>query len=132
MHKQSLRKHPRNLKIFYNLKKLLFILCMLFTFFTLSMYAAPNTEEQEAKTKTEKYIRFVYDKLSFKKMQKLSFEAFSKGFYGYLNLKEAGEYLSTVDLDLFKNFAAIYLYVEYTLGKDYINFYHLFILLRVA
>jgi hypothetical protein len=42
-----------------------------------------------------------------------------------LNLKEAGEYLSTVDLDLFKNFAAIYLYVEYTLGKDYINFYHL-------
>ena len=64
---------------------------MLFTFFTLSMYAAPNTEEQEAKTKTEKYIRFVYDKLSFKKMQKLSFEAFSKGFYGYLNLKEAGK-----------------------------------------
>ena len=50
---------------------------MLFTFFTLSMYAAPYTEEQEAKTKTEKYIRFVYDKLSFKKMQKLSFEAFS-------------------------------------------------------
>jgi hypothetical protein len=42
-----------------------------------------------------------------------------------LNLKEFGEYLSTVDLDIFKNFAMIYLYIEYTLGKDYINFYSL-------
>jgi L,D-transpeptidase catalytic domain len=49
-----------------------------------------NNDEQ-ALSKTDKYIHFVYDKLSFKKMQKLNYETFSKAFYGYLNLKEAGK-----------------------------------------
>ena len=52
--------------------------------------ANPGLENtQSAYTKTDKYIKYVYDKISFKKINRLSFEAFSKAFYGYLNLKEA-------------------------------------------
>jgi hypothetical protein len=73
------------------LKKIYYILISILLFGALQISASPNNEEMEAKTKSEKYIRYVYDKLAFKKMQKLSFEAFSKGYYGYLNLKEAGK-----------------------------------------
>jgi hypothetical protein len=54
-------------------------------------FALPNNNDKDAKAKTNQYIKYVYDKLSFKKMQRLSFDAFSKAYYGYLNLKEAGK-----------------------------------------
>jgi L,D-transpeptidase catalytic domain len=73
------------------MKKIIYILCSLLLLTQLQAWALPNNEELEARTKTEQYIKYVYEKLSFKKMQKLSFEAFSKGYYGYLNLKESGK-----------------------------------------
>jgi hypothetical protein len=57
----------------------------------LPMLAAGDNSSEIGKTKVERYTKYVYDKLSFKKMNKLSYAAFSKGFYGYLNLREAGK-----------------------------------------
>jgi hypothetical protein len=51
---------------------------------------ADNNSEKPA-AKSERYIQFVYNKLSFKKINKLKYETFSKALYGYLNLKEAGK-----------------------------------------
>jgi hypothetical protein len=74
------------------LKKLIYILVILLSISSISFNAfADNTDAELIQSKTDRYIKYVYDKLSFKKMQHLSFEAFSKGFYGYLNIKEAGK-----------------------------------------
>jgi hypothetical protein len=54
-------------------------------------FATGDNTSELAKTKVERYTKYVYDKLSFKKMNKLSYAAFSKGFYGYLNMREAGK-----------------------------------------
>lgn len=42
-------------------------------------------------TKTMKFIRYVYDNISFNKMNKLRFEPFMFAYYGYLNLLESGK-----------------------------------------
>lgn len=47
--------------------------------------------ENSIQSKTERYIKNVYDKIKFGKFSKLSFEAFKYGFYGYLNLVESGK-----------------------------------------
>ncbi len=41
--------------------------------------------------KVERYIRNVYENIDFNKVTKLSFQAFHAGYYGYLNLIEAGK-----------------------------------------
>jgi hypothetical protein len=56
----------------------------------ITAHATGNTTEN-VNSKVSRYTKYVYDKISFKKINKLSFEAFSKAFYGYLNLKEAGK-----------------------------------------
>ncbi len=64
-------------------------------------FALPNTEtNKEAKEKTDRYIKYVYNKISFKKINKLSYEAFNKAFYGYLNLKEGGRIRSSALLTI--------------------------------
>lgn len=47
--------------------------------------------ENSIQSKTNRYIKNVYDKIKFGKFSKLSFEAFKYGFYGYLNMVEAGK-----------------------------------------
>jgi hypothetical protein len=88
--------------------KILFL--FIYTFCNLTIVtAAPVLENNNSiVNKTDKYIKFVYDKISFKKINKLSYEAFSKAYYGYLNLKEAGKihgnaYLTICDFSLSSN-----------------------------
>ncbi len=50
-----------------------------------------NSIENFEKQKTEKYVKYTYDKFSFRKVNKLSFEAFKYAFTGYLNMVEAGK-----------------------------------------
>jgi hypothetical protein len=71
------------------------VLALLTVFFALTLvstkvFATGNTSEN-LNTKVGRYTKYVYDKLSFKKMNKMSYAAFSAGFYGYLNMKEAGK-----------------------------------------
>lgn len=47
--------------------------------------------ENSLQGKTNRYIKFVYDKIKFNKVNKLSFDAFKYGFYGYLNMVESGK-----------------------------------------
>lgn len=49
-----------------------------------------QTETREA-DRAGKHIRAVYEQLDFSSFRKLSFEAFSKAYYGYLNLMEEGK-----------------------------------------
>jgi hypothetical protein len=61
---------------------------------SIQAIAIPNNTENTADvntSKVDKYIRFVYDKISFKKIQKLDYATFYKAYYGYLNIKEAGK-----------------------------------------
>ena len=54
--------------------------------------AAFETENENAiVTKTDRYIKYVYDNIKFPKNHKLKFEAFQAGYYGYLNMVEAGK-----------------------------------------
>ncbi len=54
--------------------------------------AMPNVDGIEQSTsKTDRYIKFIYNKLSFKKMNKLSYATFKHAVYGYFNLREAGK-----------------------------------------
>jgi hypothetical protein len=71
--------------------KILFI-CLFCIGIANISYANPGLENtRQSANKTDRYIKYVYDKISFKKINKLNFEAFSKAYYGYLNLKEAGK-----------------------------------------
>ncbi len=59
-----------------------------------NVYAVEFTSNEQKSivlAKTNAYIKSVYNRLSFQGMNKLSYAAFSKGFYGYLNLKDAGK-----------------------------------------
>ena len=47
--------------------------------------------ESAKQSKVERYIKFTFDKIKFNKVNKLSFAAFRNGFYGYLNMIEAGK-----------------------------------------
>ena len=47
--------------------------------------------ENSNETKVQRYIQQFYDQIKFPKGNKLSFQAFKYGFYGYLNLVEAGK-----------------------------------------
>jgi L,D-transpeptidase catalytic domain len=71
------------------LKKVLHILFIL----VITSFAskADNNNTLNTKAKTEAFIKYTYNKLSFKKVNKLSIAAFTKAYYGYLNLKEAGK-----------------------------------------
>lgn len=50
-----------------------------------------NESENGMGGKTERYIKYVYDKIKFPKNSKLRYEPFRNGFYGYLNMLEAGK-----------------------------------------
>jgi L,D-transpeptidase catalytic domain len=81
------------------LKKLVQIL--FFILLNQMVFALPGNNTNEfKKQKTDAYIQYVYNKLSFKKVNKLSYAAFYKGFYGYLNIKEAGKIKSTALLTI--------------------------------
>lgn len=76
------------------------------------MFARPISEENEiensTKSKVDKYISFVYQKIKFGKGNKLRFEVFKSAFYGYLNMLEAGKIdrqtvLSVCDFTLSSN-----------------------------
>lgn len=59
-----------------------------------------SESENISVNKTERYIRHTYDQLKFPKMNKLKFEAFRNGFYGYLNLVESGKLTSRATLSI--------------------------------
>ncbi len=67
------------------------MLCLGSAFNVLAGPVNENSNTAVSKNKTDRYIKYVYDKISFKKINRLSYEAFSKAYYGYLNLKEAGK-----------------------------------------
>lgn len=51
-----------------------------------------ETESEDIiKTRTDKYINFVYNKIKFARNAKLNFEVFKSAFYGYLNMLEEGK-----------------------------------------
>lgn len=50
-----------------------------------------NENENVQSSKTDRYIKYVYDKIKFPKNHKLKYDAFQAGYYGYLNLMEAGK-----------------------------------------
>lgn len=67
------------------------LLFVLFAFsWTLAAVAADEAD-LALNAKTERYIRFVYDRIQFPKNNKLKFEVFHAGFFGYLNLIDAGK-----------------------------------------
>ncbi len=47
--------------------------------------------EISQQVKVERYTKYIYNKIKFSKVNKLSYEAFKYGFYGYLNMVEAGK-----------------------------------------
>lgn len=49
-----------------------------------------NESESSMSSKTDRYFRYVYDQIKFPN-KKLNFDAFSKAYYGYLNLIEEGK-----------------------------------------
>lgn len=52
---------------------------------------AADEADLARRNRTEKYIRFVYQQIQFPARNKLKFEVFHAGFFGYLNLLEAGK-----------------------------------------
>jgi len=60
------------------------------TFVSSAIGINENESESTTTSKTDRYIRFVYDQIKFGKNRKLNFEVFSKAFYGYLNMQEDG------------------------------------------
>jgi hypothetical protein len=96
-------------QIILHLKQIRFILFFLFCVFSAqTAFSFNNEDEKNAKAKTEHYIKYVYNKINFKKHNKISYEAFRNGFYGYLNLKESGRIkynatLSICDFSLSSN-----------------------------
>jgi hypothetical protein len=74
--------------------RFIYILFSLMLFSQITVKAT-NTEvptnSSNAVSKTERYIQYLYNKLSFKKMNKVSYVAFKNAAYGYFNLKEAGK-----------------------------------------
>jgi hypothetical protein len=65
--------------------------------------AKKNLETEAENTlvsKSDRYIKYVYDKLKFQRMNKLSFEVFKKGFHGYLNMLEAGKIMNQATLSI--------------------------------
>lgn len=92
------------------MKKLLYLFfCIQIVLWSMPSFVwASNEQEQIVKSKTEKYIQFVYNKIKFPKGGKLKYEAFRNGFYGYLNLRESGKIdrnatLSICDFNLSSN-----------------------------
>jgi L,D-transpeptidase catalytic domain len=81
------------------LKKISSILLIFITLGNV-VVASANADDKDAKAKTDIYIKYVYDKLSFKKIQRLSYDVFSKAYYGYLNLKEAGKISGNMPLSI--------------------------------
>jgi hypothetical protein len=60
------------------------------TFVFLFENTKNESESKETQTfKTDRYIRYVFDRIEFSKNNKLKYDVFQKGFYGYLNLLEA-------------------------------------------
>lgn len=87
------------------MKKTLHIFFLAVSMFVLSTSSAlarfSETEtENISVSRTDKYIRFVYDNIRFPKMKKVKFEVFRNGFYGYLNMLEAGKINSGATLTL--------------------------------
>lgn len=74
-----------------------FFLSAWLAFFIVNVAFIPSASANNANTaensssKVERYTKYVYDKISFKKMQKLDYKVFQKAFIGYLNIKEAGK-----------------------------------------
>jgi hypothetical protein len=92
------------------LKKLLYLFfCIQIVLWSMPSFVwASSEQDQIVKSKTEKYIQFVYNKIKFPKGGKLKYEAFRNGFYGYLNLRESGKIdrnatLSICDFNLSSN-----------------------------
>ena len=72
----------------------IFHLAILLSLGTVSSVWARFSETETENTnlsRTDKYIRYVYDNIRFPKMKKVKYEVFKNGFYGYLNLIEAGK-----------------------------------------
>ncbi|HPI54112.1 MAG TPA: murein L,D-transpeptidase catalytic domain family protein [Chitinophagaceae bacterium] len=72
----------------------IFLLAISLCLVTVSSAWARFSETETENTslsRTDKYIRYVYDNIRFTKMKKVKYEVFKSGFYGYLNLIEAGK-----------------------------------------
>ncbi|MCC7031195.1 MAG: murein L,D-transpeptidase catalytic domain family protein [Chitinophagaceae bacterium] len=71
-------------------------------------HAIADETEAAIKTKTEKYISYVYSKIKFANGGKLKYEVFRSAFYGYLNMLESNKIdkegiLSVCDFTLSSN-----------------------------
>ncbi len=90
--------------------QILFFAAIFFLLPVRDVSAKPVVEETESvlQAKTEKYIRYVYQKIKFLNGTKLRYEVFKTAFYGYLNMLEAGKIdkeglLSVCDFTLSSN-----------------------------
>jgi L,D-transpeptidase catalytic domain len=83
----------KHIKFVMMMKFFRIFLCLTFinASFLLSARADNAGNKDNSTNKIEKYTRFVFDKLSFKNMQKMDYRVFQKAYYGYLNIKEAGK-----------------------------------------
>ncbi len=87
-----------------------FIILSVFTFANSIVFAAGASDgivKKSNDVKIDNYIKYVYNAIDFKG-NKISYAAFSNGFYGFLNLVEAGQisqksYLSICDFSLSSN-----------------------------
>ncbi|MBL7772519.1 MAG: murein L,D-transpeptidase catalytic domain family protein [Chitinophagaceae bacterium] len=61
---------------------------------------AADEASQLQESKTDRYIRFVYNKIKFPKNNKLRFEVFRPAFYGYLNMLEEGKIQANATLSV--------------------------------
>ncbi|MBP6455887.1 MAG: murein L,D-transpeptidase catalytic domain family protein, partial [Chitinophagaceae bacterium] len=69
--------------------------------------ASDGVVKKSSDVKIDNYIKYVYNAIDFKG-NKISYAAFSNGFYGFLNFVEAGQisqksYLSICDFSLSSN-----------------------------
>jgi hypothetical protein len=88
------------------LKKFFILLlnfCILSVTYSFDAFAKKNPEtesEINISGKSERYIKYVYDKLKFNRINKLSFDAFKPAYFGYLNMIEAGKISSNATLSV--------------------------------
>lgn len=91
-----LKKHT--LKIFRS------ILCLLLLSLSVpSASMATGLSESESvgnSSRAERYIKSVYEKIKFTKHNRLRYEPFRHGMYGYLNLLEAGKINASANLTI--------------------------------
>jgi hypothetical protein len=76
------------------MKQFIYILILSATLLSSSFAIAKmpdNNVESIEKEKTERYIKYVYENINFKKVNKLSYDCFKYAYTGYLNLVEAGK-----------------------------------------